>query len=270
MTVEFQSPYFQFSVRPEGEDGLELRVWSDQMDLAALPDKKRIQIALTVGSLAGAADDGGTGREEGYTFDLDEPKPGEREFTLHLEKLQPASQRVDAAELNAGLKIVQGVAALLLEDQKLTLYDAQGWAAAHLASASVILAEVQFVLLPAQSGVPFVLAQPDKLLTLTPTTDDATQLCIVTRDDFPSGLSRLPGSKYYVFSVPSGERVPAMALTFHLTPEQTGAVDASRIRVFFHLRGAWKELPGVHTLAAGATSLSATASGPNVFALGLV
>ena len=270
MTIEFQSPYIQFIVRPEGEDGLAFRVWSDQLQLAALPGKKRVQVKLTVGSLAGAADDGGTGREEGYTFDLDEPGPGEQEFTLHLKKLQPASEQVGGATLNPGLKIVKGAAALLVEDQKLTLYDAQGWMAAHVAGATVTLARVQFVLLPAQAGVPFALAQQDTLLTLTPTNDDATTLCIVYRDDVPAGLASLPGSKTYVVSAPSGERVPAMALTFYLTPEQTQAVDASRIRVFYLLRGAWKELPGAQTLAAKATSITAAASGPNAFALGLI
>lgn len=253
MTNDFLSPYINFSIRPRTDDvnELDFEIWSNEINLAKLPGLKHIEVTLTVGSFADGNGDGPTHHEEGYTSF--KPKPNGSRLTLQIKDLKPAEEWVEGTKanlepdnqtevwrqvefggsahyfrvLNGGSRIIKGVAALVLENQKVALYDNSDQFVASLQGCEVVLARVHFALIPVKQGKAFVLEQRDNLakrrvlLTVTPQSSNGPQaLCIVHRSDLavmpPNGWATLPGAFNYMVNAPLERDVPELRLEFHL------------------------------------------------------
>lgn len=214
MAIDF-SDYISILVKPGGNEGLHFTV--PAAGLKTLPGKTLLHITLTTGTFADGTNDGGTGREDGYAPFKPRLEPGGTEFTLLIEKLQPAAPKPGEKA------VVKGVAALALEEQKLAVLDASGATVATADAATVIVARVHFALLSLNAGESYQLTRRDPLVTLTSETD-VDKLCVVYREDAPSGLDRIPGSHYVVFSVTQGGHVPGLELEFHVANPQNTAV----------------------------------------------
>ena len=256
MAIDFLSPYYTFMPQTQSDNELELRVWSDQTALASLPGRKRLHVTLTTGSFADGIDDGGTGREEGYTaFDLEAVDDGSGQFTRKLDNLQPAAFD--------GSPLVRGVVALVLEDQKLTLYDPSGQPLRHLTGATVTLARARFVFIPQLTDQPITLRSQIKLLTIKAADHQSRPLAIVYRDglppNHPKDISAAPGLNYYWFS-----RALDYELEFHKLPGWPS--DLNLVKVYSNQDGLWTALTA-QPPANDAASIKFTTEGHNVFAV---
>ncbi|HNS02712.1 MAG TPA: hypothetical protein PKM78_10065 [Anaerolineae bacterium] len=256
MSATKPSQYVEVLITPlDNSLGLAFRVQSKQLPLTTLPGKKRIHVTLTQGSFADVPEQGGTGREEGYTgFDLAEPAAGSAEFTLKIENLQPVGTS----------QLIQGMAAVVLEGQDVTLHDsAQQPVVLDVAGALVTLAEVHFVVATLTPQDAFTVRHGAVLATATSKADASTRVCIAFRDNGPLGLDLLPGSRYFIFRAASNEIVPPMDLTFHLPADPDRKVAPG---VFIRRQGTWEKMQEA-ALAADGRSVSVSTTGESTFAL---
>jgi hypothetical protein len=237
----------------------------DAEKLSTLPGKKLLYITLTTGTFADGTNDGGTGREDGYApFELT-LGAGNKKFTQVIKKLQPSDL---GFARNAGEKaVVKGVVALALEEQKLALLDANGATAATTDTATVIVARAHFALLSLKAGERYLLTRRDPLLVLT-AEKDVSNLCLVYREDAHPGLeARIPGSHYFILSVPTDQEVKDLVLDFYtLNPANTTVFNRGSINV--KDEEGWKPFTGSLTPAYdGKTLHLINSDGKTTFAL---
>lgn len=214
----------------------------DAANLRPLPGKKLLHVTLTTGTFADGSDDGGTGREDGYTAFKLADSPGSAKFTRVIKMLQPS-------EPKPGEKaVVKGLAALALEGQTQAVL-AGGTVAATTTTATLIVARVYFVLLSLKAGNSYLLTYGGPLLAVT-AKEDVNNLCLAYRTDtFPGLQRRIANSRYFQFSLANGQNTKGLVLDFY-TPDPANTA-------MFH-RGT---VNGAEGWQASANPLTVTADG---------
>lgn len=261
------SDYINIKVKPLIDHGCPLKdnclsFEVDAGNLQPLPGKKFLLVTLTAGAFADGPDDGGTGREDGYTaFELI-GRAGSAQFTQDIKKLQPPV-------LKPGEKaVIRGMAALALEGQTQAVLNADNTIAATATTATLTVARIHFALLSLKAGDNYLLMHGGKSLLALTANAEINNLCLVYREDtFPRLPNRIPDSYYFQLSFPDGEDVAGLVLDFYTDDPNTATI-SNRGSINNEGEEGWKPFIGSLASTADCKALRLVNSdGETIFAL---